>query len=88
MTQVPKTLMRRDQAFHAPTAIAIGHDRTAREHGFKKFKQFVCDLEIGLVAGVMERDQYFVGKSSAVSWRGSGAPGLPCGISDLLMQIA
>ena len=75
---MPEPLMRGNQTLDALAAVRIGRNCSAREHVFKNTKELFGDLIIGLVAGVMKRDQDLVGKAAAISL---GCPAEPRAIS-------
>ena len=66
---MPKPLVRGDQTFHIPAARAIWRQGTACQHHLKDMEQLLRNLEIALIASVMERDQDFVGQPPAITRR-------------------
>lgn len=61
VAQVPEPLVRGHQAFHVPPAGPIRSQRPACKHHFQNMKKLFRNLEIPLIAGVVESDQYLVG---------------------------
>ena len=71
--------MRGDEAFHIPTPRPIRGQRSACQHHLQDLKQLFGDLEVTLVAGVMERDQDLIRQSPTIARRravASIAPGI------------
>ena len=60
MPQVPEPLVRGDQAFHVASTRAVRRQRPTRQHHFQDVQKLLGDLEVALVAGVMECDQDLV----------------------------
>lgn len=58
-----------DQALDGSAAVAVLRQRAAHQHHFEYLQQLLRNLEIGLVASMMERDQDFVCQSSAIARR-------------------
>jgi len=79
MPQVPQPLMRRHQTLDAAPSVAVRGIRAAGEHAFQNVQQLLGHVEIGLVAGVVEGDQDFVGQPPTIARR-ARAGGFPCGV--------
>jgi hypothetical protein len=60
LPQVPQTLMRSDQAFHVPPPRAAWREGPTRQHHFQNVQQLLGDLEISLIARMMEGYQDLV----------------------------
>jgi hypothetical protein len=69
MAQMPQPFVSRDKAFHIPPARSIGSQRPTGQHHLQNMKKLFRDLEIRLIAGVMERDQDFIRQAPAVPGR-------------------
>ncbi len=69
VAQMPKALMRRNQALNAFAAVGIRRHGSAGEHGFQNMEQLLGNLIIALVAGMVEGEQDFIGQPAAVAWR-------------------
>ncbi len=67
VAQMPKPFVRGDKAFHVPAARAVRGQRAAGQHHLQNVQQLFRNLKIALIAGMMERDQNFVGQTSAVA---------------------
>jgi hypothetical protein len=69
MAQMPKPLMRRDQALDGPAPVVLGGHAATRQHVLQRAKQLLGHLKVLRVAGMMERNQNLVGKPPAVAGR-------------------
>src|SRR5271163_4285218 len=84
MSQMPKTLVRRNQAFHIPPARAVRCKGSPGQHHFQDVKQLLRHLEIALITGMMKSDQYFVGQAPAIARCATWA----CFATDFLVSLA
>ncbi len=66
---MPQPLMRGDEAFDALAAVGVRGHRAAGQHIFKNMKQLLGDFKIALVAGMVKRDENFVGQTTAITRR-------------------
>ena len=71
MPKMPEPLMRRDQAFERLAPVLLGRHAAARQHGFEAFQQLFGDDQVLGIAGVVERDKYFVRQPAALPRSGS-----------------
>jgi hypothetical protein len=69
VAQMPEPFMRRDQGFDVPPA--IGRGRQPRQHRLQQMEQLLRDLELSLVAGMMEGYHDFIRQSPCVARRAS-----------------
>src|SRR5215210_8623331 len=67
--------MRRHQAFEVPPAVGVGAGGPARQHHLDDAEEPFGDLEVALVAGVMEGDQDLVRQPSAMARRDASGAG-------------
>ncbi|WP_353212023.1 hypothetical protein [Rhodovarius sp.] len=67
--QLPKPLMRLDQAVHIAPAIGAGIDLLAGEHHFQCPQQLVSHLIISLITGLVEGGQDFVRQTHITEWK-------------------
>jgi hypothetical protein len=56
MPQQPKSLMGRNQAFRSPPLAARRKVRIPADYELQHIQQLPCNLDLALVAGVMECD--------------------------------
>jgi hypothetical protein len=57
---MPEPLVGRHEALQVAPPIAIGNLGPSGEHRLQCFEKFACNLEVGLVARMVERDEYLV----------------------------
>ncbi len=67
MTQMPKPLVRRNQALDRPAPVLLGGHAPSGQHVLQRAEQLFGHLQILRVAGMMERNQNLVGKPPAVA---------------------
>src|SRR5579862_6974590 len=73
MAQVPKPFMRGNQTLHVAAPRAVGCQRTAGQHHLQDVQQLLGDLEVGLIAGMMERNKDLVRQTPRIAGRPTGS---------------
>jgi hypothetical protein len=66
--QVPEPFMGRDERVHRSAPVGLHVDRAMHKDGLQDLEQLIRDLELLLVASLMEGDEDLVRQTTRVAW--------------------